>query len=581
MVSVIIPIYNTEPYLEECIRSVCGQTYRDLEIILINDGSTDGCGEICRRWERLDPRIRYIEKENEGQGAARNLGIRMASGDYLVFVDSDDYISRNLVEQVHQYIVKQEAEICVYAHYGIGDRLYETPLDYKISRGCNIKENKELFGNMTPVLCNKMFSSQLIKNAGITMSNRMCEDLVFNAQLYARAKKICMLDIPLYYYRYRREGNMTTDYGRYMEVEQSIDELNRIFKRAGIFEENWVSLYEISFAMFKEILFRIKKREDFNVPREIKNQYPIFLNSFRKCLKKWFFSFVETDMQEKNYLLVGSYNLRSLVHALLLDEDFLREDYGACSIISLMSEKSEDALPLEKWKYKNAYRKRCVEQDVRKAFCRKKEAKGIDYIVVDLMDEVLDLVEIRDGSYITESEFLKEAGGEDLEGYNRIPFLCEKRRVLFRQYVAQFCQKLKELEIPVIVVKEYLCEKHSMYYDMASFYDEIEEIREQNRELEWCYGQLCMHLPDAVEVDASGFEELQFTYEGFPFGCRPVYYNPVYYQRMAVRMGERNHRKKVYARHGATGESRPGQPDSDGIFKKSEVNDSCHITGNY
>ena len=89
MVTVIIPVYNTESYLEECIRSVAGQKYHELEIIIINDGSTDCSGEICRKWEKHDRRIRYIEKENEGQGKARNLGIALAYS-YLKRGMSDD-----------------------------------------------------------------------------------------------------------------------------------------------------------------------------------------------------------------------------------------------------------------------------------------------------------------------------------------------------------------------------------------------------------------------------------------------------------------------------------------------------------
>ena len=88
MVSVIVPVYNTEnylDYLEECIRSIVSQTYQDLEILIINDGSTDGSGSICREWEEWDPRIDYMEKRHEGQGIARNLGIRSASGEISHF----------------------------------------------------------------------------------------------------------------------------------------------------------------------------------------------------------------------------------------------------------------------------------------------------------------------------------------------------------------------------------------------------------------------------------------------------------------------------------------------------------------
>lgn len=244
MVSVIIPIYNTEPYLEQCIESVVNQSYRDLEIILINDGSTDGSGDICRKWEKSDSRIRYVEKCNEGQGVARNLGIGLANGEYMVFIDSDDYLDLNLIQKAYDFITEQKADICVYAHYEVGDELEPCLLYYKLQQGSNVRENQTLFSFMMPILWDKMFSSKLVKNAGITMSNRICEDLVFNGQLYGRAEKICMLNEPLYYYRYKRNGNMSTSYDRYLEVEESICELNDIFHREGLFERYWQGLYQ-------------------------------------------------------------------------------------------------------------------------------------------------------------------------------------------------------------------------------------------------------------------------------------------------------------------------------------------------
>ena len=550
MVSVIIPIYNTEPYLEQCIESVVNQSYRDLEIILINDGSTDGSGDICKKWEKSDSRIRYVEKCNEGQGVARNLGIGLANGEYMVFIDSDDYLDLNLIQKAYDFITEQKADICVYAHYEVGDELEPCLLYYKLQQGSNVRENQTLFSFMMPILWDKMFSSKLVKNAGITMSNRICEDLVFNGQLYGRAEKICMLNEPLYYYRYKRNGNMSTSYDRYLEVEESICELNDIFHREGLFERYWQGLYQISFTMFKDILFRIKRREDLTVPQRIKEKYPFFFDMFHNCLDRWFSAYVEMELQKKNYLLIGSYNLRVIIRNLLLEEDFLREDYGFSSMVSLMSNRGENGISLDGARFKNAYRKRCVEQDVRKTFQRKTQWDGLDYIVMDLLEETADLIEIQDGCYITESEFWQEACGEKkpFNGRNSTSFLCEKRRALFLDSINRFAEKIKDLCIPVIVVKNFLCERHSTYYDTFSNYENVEQIQKINQELEWCYGQLIACLSEklpagVVVVDAFGFEELVFTHDDFPFGRQPNYYNNGYYQRMAIRIGESVHHK--------------------------------------
>ena len=99
-VSIIIPIYKVEKYLDECVNSVVKQTYNDLEIILVDDGSPDACPSMCDEWEIIDDRIKVIHKENGGLSDARNAGIKVMTGDYVLFVDSDDYLASNMVEEL-------------------------------------------------------------------------------------------------------------------------------------------------------------------------------------------------------------------------------------------------------------------------------------------------------------------------------------------------------------------------------------------------------------------------------------------------------------------------------------------------
>ena len=113
MVSVIIPIYNVEKYLAECIESVINQTFSDLEIILVNDGSTDNCREICENYKRKDNRIKLIHKSNGGPSSARNAGIDIAKGDYFTFIDSDDYIMPDMIEQLIYVSQSTDADISI------------------------------------------------------------------------------------------------------------------------------------------------------------------------------------------------------------------------------------------------------------------------------------------------------------------------------------------------------------------------------------------------------------------------------------------------------------------------------------
>lgn len=120
VVTVVLPIYNVEQYLDRCIESVVNQTYHDLEIILVDDGSPDRCPEICEKWKREDPRIKVIHKKNAGVGMARNTGIEHATGEYICFFDSDDYIALDAIEKAYQCIYSYSAEIVLFGCYYIG-----------------------------------------------------------------------------------------------------------------------------------------------------------------------------------------------------------------------------------------------------------------------------------------------------------------------------------------------------------------------------------------------------------------------------------------------------------------------------
>ena len=120
-VSIIIPVYNVEQYLERCLETVVNQSYKGLEIILVDDGSTDGSGKICDKYKELDERIVCIHKENGGLSSARNAGVNIATGEYFVFVDSDDWVSIRMVETLTKALQKNNSDIVCCEFYNVSD----------------------------------------------------------------------------------------------------------------------------------------------------------------------------------------------------------------------------------------------------------------------------------------------------------------------------------------------------------------------------------------------------------------------------------------------------------------------------
>ncbi len=126
LVSVVVPVYKVEQYLERCVKSICEQTYQELEIILVNDGSPDRCGEMCEELAQKDNRIQVLHKQNGGLSDARNAGVKLATGKYLLFVDSDDYIAKDLVEKAVAEAEKMACDMVLFDYYCVENGIEES-----------------------------------------------------------------------------------------------------------------------------------------------------------------------------------------------------------------------------------------------------------------------------------------------------------------------------------------------------------------------------------------------------------------------------------------------------------------------
>jgi glycosyltransferase involved in cell wall biosynthesis len=207
-VSIIIPVYNAEKYLRQCIDSVIQQTYRDLEIILVDDGSTDNSGKICDEYAIKDSRIKVFHINNSGVSFARNKGIQESSGQYLMFVDSDDYIDLNMVEILISEISQSKSDLVICGYTTVTHENY-------IKSQCKkafLKGKKEISNyiikNYHPGYinspCNKLYRKDLIKHY-FDENQSLGEDLLFNIDYLKSVNSINCINDCLYYYR--RENN--------------------------------------------------------------------------------------------------------------------------------------------------------------------------------------------------------------------------------------------------------------------------------------------------------------------------------------------------------------------------------------
>lgn len=206
-ISIIIPVYNTEKYLAQCLESVINQTYSNIEIIIVNDGSTDSSGMICREYKNKDNRIRYYEINNSGVSFARNFGLEKSTGQYIMFVDSDDFIELNALELIEKCI--KDNDLLIYGY----DRVYRNRRinQLECSKVINLLNLREVIfdnDNIGGYLCNKVFRADIIKNNDIKLDENIhyCEDLMFVSQYAKYVKNVFYIKNVEYHYRMRKSS---------------------------------------------------------------------------------------------------------------------------------------------------------------------------------------------------------------------------------------------------------------------------------------------------------------------------------------------------------------------------------------
>lgn len=207
LISVIVPVYQVHEYISDCITSLRNQTYQNLEIILVDDGSEDGSGEICDIEAKKDERIKVIHQENAGLSEARNVGIRMSKGEYIAFVDSDDLVSDRFVETLYQLIRKYDADISV-CDYSRDYLKKQNAKEYAVSSKKMLAQWHGKRKRIETVCWNKLYKrSVLINDSGeIFPIGKKHEDVYTSHIFVEKADKIAITDDKLYLYRERKNS---------------------------------------------------------------------------------------------------------------------------------------------------------------------------------------------------------------------------------------------------------------------------------------------------------------------------------------------------------------------------------------
>ena len=291
MISVVVPVYGVEKYLPQCVESLINQTYRDIEIILVDDGSPDRCSQICDEYSRRDARIVAVHKKNGGVSSARNAGLKIAQGDYVAFVDPDDWVAPETYEAALDASLKTGADLAIYGYeYCDDDGTIDETRNYK-SRETEILTQRETMKRMSDIpptlrhgVWNKLFHRDLIGETTFKEDLRASEDVWFLSECLLKTKSVVCVHEP-YYFNRVREGSAT-------HGGLSILDLARSFQAHSFMHQSFTTLYPDLKSYSQRFLLDVfllkyneSKRKILSTPETEKQNSLKALRQMRKALR--------------------------------------------------------------------------------------------------------------------------------------------------------------------------------------------------------------------------------------------------------------------------------------------------------
>jgi glycosyltransferase involved in cell wall biosynthesis len=304
-ISVIVPVYKVEEYIKKCLDSIISQTLRDIEIIVLNDGSPDMCEEIILQYVALDNRIIYEKHENVGLGPTRNLGIKRATGDYLAFIDSDDYIERDMLEVLYNKAIAEQADVvCAEIYMQYYNRNY---IRRKFNNLKTLNLNEDLdekffknyyFGRIySHNAVDKIYKTNFIKKNNIIFGDNkiiFAEDNYFQFQTLIAKPRISFVDKPLYHY-FIREGSIMNSYKNDLIVRhlKMVEDFKTINSSTDLLFQKVIDIIAFD-GLIAEVINIVDNGRDL---ADLKKSFQVFYNS------EIYSDFIKSVIFNKSYLL--------------------------------------------------------------------------------------------------------------------------------------------------------------------------------------------------------------------------------------------------------------------------------------
>ena len=289
LISVIVPVYNVAPYLDRCIKSIVDQTYKNLEVILVDDGSTDASGDVCDSWAKRDSRIRVIHKPNGGQSEARNAGIELSTGNYLSFADPDDWLDISMLETLYTAIRNNQGvdlAVCDFVMV-FDDKAKRRPCSGKTYTLTSDEAIHDVVYGRRPVssasVCNKLYARHLWDTIRFPVGTYF-EDAYVRSRMYAKCEKIAVVDHDLYFYYQRKDSAM-----HLMNVGTRIDGVNILLQECEFLCGQYPHLRSAASVMVLkaiEAVYILKMEKNGSMPPEMDQYLRTVFTQYKRGTRK-------------------------------------------------------------------------------------------------------------------------------------------------------------------------------------------------------------------------------------------------------------------------------------------------------
>lgn len=513
LVSIIVPIYNVYPYLDRCIESLVNQTYRNIEILLINDGSTDESLNKCVEWRKKDNRITVIDKKNEKLGPTRNYGVHIAGGEYVTSVDPDDWLHERCVECLLHNALNYDADMVM------GDYVSYSEKDGKEYAASNIstfsvfdsteKKIMLMMQRPRPQFWGNIYKKNLLIQHHIMQPATAAQDVAVLVQCIACSKVVVRIPDQVLYYWNDRDDSISnrSDKGEdYLEViKYSVNDM----KRLGLFNEYRHGQLAILMTTASSILKKYTSYEK-KITLELK-----YKELFDELFPGW-----QEEVGMK-WAVYGSFNTRWVAQR--VSQSLICTPIHICFtglISQFMGETNLDYVV----EHPNPTRAKALHADILGGMVSFTITDEVG-ILIDFLNECHDVIITDEDVYLTKSEAFEESSLKETKVKHTIKFASEEFMDLWKKACKKFVSFLEEMniQVPIYLLKMRFAKGYGKFSCEELFSDqgEIETINDKLSEMENFF---CSSYKKVIYIE--GEDELYFAKSEYSFGVKPYYLNP-------------------------------------------------------